>query len=267
MIAFLSLPVILAASLAAQAQETPSPPERPEYRINAAGRISTRGLISAWRGDGSAADRASRNHGTIYGGVTFVPAMVGQGFRFNGVDGRISVPDAPSLRIAGSLTITCWIWVESFPTLEQGAGMILFRGDDRTGADPYHLQVDPSGRVRFAVETENKGADISAPIGAGRFVHVAATLDVDTGRMRLYENGALVAETTTTFGPMPNLDAGANPALGIGNHGGQPNSPHRYPFHGVINELMLYGRALSPGEIRAMVQDRLDTPALDRLAP
>jgi hypothetical protein len=141
--------------------------------------------------------------------------------------------------------------------------MILFRGDDRSGFDPYHLQIDSSRRLRFAVEDGTAGGvDLGAPIGAGRFVHVAATLDTDSGRLRLYGNGEVVAETTTSVRPMRELDPGANPGVGIGNHGGRPGSPHRYPFHGVINELLLYDRALSAAEIRALVRDRTDVPAL-----
>lgn len=245
---------------------TVSSSERPEYRINYRGLISDRGLVSVWRGDGSAADGTGRNSGQVVGGVTFVPAMVGQGFRFNGTDGGITIPDSESLRLGGgSMTIACWLFIESFPAREQGAAMILFRGDDRSGNDPYRLHIDSRGRVAFSIESETGGgADISAPLPAGRFVHVAATLDRESGRMRLYENGEAVAETTYAHAPMPSLDPAANPGIGIGNHGGRPASPFSYPFHGVINELRLYSRALSASEVRAMYQDRTEVAALSR---
>jgi hypothetical protein len=238
--------------------------ERPELGVNAKGRISTRGLVSAWRGDADASDRAGRNNGVAHGNVSFAPAMVGRGFRFSGAaDDAIVVPDSPSLAISGSLTISAWVHVEAFPPIEQGAAMIVFRGDDRNGLDPYNLQVNSSGRLAFAINGVNgQGAEVTAPVPAGRFIHVAATLDGDTGRMRLFENGQIVAETSTTFGPLAELDPGANPGLGIGNHGSVPGSPFRYPFRGVINEVLLYNRALSPGEVRALYEDRADVPAL-----
>lgn len=261
-----TLLVLTLHSHAQEAAPAAAPPsERPEYRINHKGLVSDRGLVSVWRGNGSAGDGTGRNSGQLVGGVTFVPAMAGQGFHFNGTDGGVTVPDSESLRIDGSLSIACWVFIESFPTREQGAAMILFRGDDRNGNDPYRLLIDFRGRLGFAIESETGGADLSAPIGAGRFVHVAATMDIETGRMRLYQNGEIVAETTTTHAPMPNLDPAANPSLGIGNHGGRPASPFSYPFHGVINELRLYRRAVSVPEVRAMYQDRTEVPALSRL--
>jgi hypothetical protein len=71
------------------------------------------------------------------------------------------------------------------------------------------------------------GAEISAPIEAERYVLVTATLDAATGRLRLYENGKVVAETTTTFTALGDLDRGANPGLGIGNHSSVPRSGFR----------------------------------------
>jgi hypothetical protein len=41
-----------------------------------------------------------------------------------------------------------------------------------------------------------------------------------------------------------------------------PGSPFRYPFRGVINEVLLYNRALLPGEVRALYEDRADVPGL-----
>ena len=224
------------------------------------------GPVSAWRGEENALDRNEKNSGTLIGGVSFVPAMAGQGFRFNGVDGAVNVPDSESLKITGSLTISAWLHVEAFPSAEQGGAMILFRGDDRGGMDPYHLSVNPSGRLMFVVMSpNNEAAEVTAPLRAGRFVFVTATLDAKTGRMRLYQNGAIVAETTMTFGPLlGDLDAGAYPGVGIGNHAGQGVSGFRYPFRGIIDELELYDRALSPTEVRAAYQAWLDVPALSR---
>jgi hypothetical protein len=190
--------------------------------------------------------------------------MVGRGFRFSGAaDDAVAVPDSPSLAIRGSLTISAWVHVEAVPAHRAG------RGDDRISrrrperAGPVQPSGELVGRLAFVINAaEGRGAEVTAPVPAGRFVHVAATLDGDTGRMRLFENGQIVAETSTTFGPLAELDPGANPGLGIGNHGSVPGSPFRYPFRGVINEVLLYNRALSPGEVRALYEDRVDVPGL-----
>ena len=156
--------------------------------------------------------------------------------------------------------------IEAFPSVEQGGAMILFRGDDRLGLDPYRLEVTPGGRVRFAVQNEaQEGADVSAPVGAGRFVLVTATLEAGTGRMRLYQNGEVVVETTANVWPLRDLDPSVPGGLGIGNHPGVPASQFRYPFQGVINEVLLFNRALLPSEVRALYRDRVYVPSLDRI--
>ncbi|MES2460959.1 MAG: LamG domain-containing protein [Armatimonadota bacterium] len=241
----------------------PETAPRADYGVNAMGRISPRGLVAAWRGDGSALDRAGQSSGTAYGGVTYGPAMVGRGFYLNGSGAGIAVPDTEALRLSGSLTISAWIYIESFPTLSQKMAMIVFRGDDREGRDPFHLEIDALKRVRFQVEaSQTDGADVSAPIGAGRFVLVTATLDHTTGRMRLYQNGRVVAETKTKVTPLKDLDPGQNPGIGIGNHGGWPRSGIHYPFHGMINEVLIYNRALSAMEVSALYEDRTVVPSL-----
>ncbi|MBC8104278.1 MAG: LamG domain-containing protein [Cytophagales bacterium] len=253
----------LTVLVVARAQESVPISEHPEYAVNAAGRISTRGLVAAWRGDGDARDRVGRSSGSAHGGVSFVPAMVGRGFYFNGTDGGVTIPDTDALRLSRSLTLSAWIYVESFPTPEQGQALILFRGDDRGGLDPYHLAITPTRRLRFQIEQGyEQEADVTAPTGAGRFILVTATLDQMTRRMRLYQNGQLTAETTTPYTALRDLDSRANPGVGIGHHGGWPGSGFRYPFHGVINEVLVYDRALSPAEVRALYMDRTEVPTL-----
>ena len=70
----------------------------------------------------------------------------------------------------------------------------------------------------------------------GQFVHVAATLDDATGAMTLYENGAVVAQTTTTVRPFGALDPTQEPGVGIGNSNALDN--YNVPFNGLIDELI-----------------------------
>jgi len=56
------------------------------------------GLVSWWAGEGSALDRAAANDGVAEGGADFAAGLVGQAFRFDGVDDLI--------RIASSRTVS-----------------------------------------------------------------------------------------------------------------------------------------------------------------
>ena len=67
--------------------------------------------------------------------------------------------------------------------------------------------------------------------------------------MSLYINGVLMAQNRAPFKPIGALDPTEEPAIGIGNSGG---ALYHFPFDGMIDELALYSRALSPNEIRAI---------------
>lgn len=202
--------------------------------------------VSWWPGEGTAADAAGGNNGILYGGTTFTAGRAGQGFGFFGLNNGIKIPDSESLKITGSLTISAWVKVLSYPASAQLWSMVLFRGDDRFGLDPYFLGVRYDGVLVFHVESLTAVAEVLAPIPLNRFVQVTASLDDATGRMRLYLNGALAAAATTSVRPFKDLDSGSNPAVGIGNVGGYPTTPHHFPLYGVIDELKLYNTVVKP---------------------
>lgn len=182
---------------------------------------------------------------------------------------RANVADADSLKFTASMSIEGWVLVRGFPTGTNGDdhGEILFRGDDQGGLDPYSLSVEPNGTLNFQVtDASNSSASLAAPIATGQFIHVAATLDDATGTMRLYENGALVAQQVTTIRSFRDLDPASNPGIGIGNHGGYPTSPHNFPFYGLIDELSAYNRALTPGEVLGLYKAGSDGKILSPIA-
>jgi hypothetical protein len=124
----------------------------------------------------------------------------------------------------------------------------MFRGDNRGGFDPYQLSVDSNGNLYFAVDgATGTRSNIVTPISTGQWTHVAGTLDDATGLMSLYVNGNLATQSTTTIRPFANLDPTQNPAIGIGNS----NDPASFnsPFNGLIDELTVYNRALTAGEV------------------
>jgi len=211
------------------------------------------GMVSWWASEGTADDSAGRANGALYGGVTYAPGKVGQCFAFNGINGSVNLPDAPALALSNSLTIEGWIFLTNAPS---SPGMVIFRGDTRSGLDPYSINVAPGGDgsavLNFGIsDPSNNGAGISSLMPTGAWTHVAATLDDATGLMRLYTNAVVAAQTTTTLRPLGPLSTSSSPGVGIGNHSSQPGS-FNYPFRGRIDELSVYSRALSAVEILAI---------------
>jgi len=211
------------------------------------------GMVAWWPGDGNAMDIIGGNNGTLVNGVSYAPGVLGDAFSFDGgAKTGIKVPDYPALKLTNSLTIEAWVKIGGLTNTIDG--MILFRGDDRGGLDPYALAI--SGGTTSAVfhiaASLTSEAGVAAPVPMGRFFHLAATLDGTSGKMSLYVDGALARTNTTAVRPFGDLDPSANPAVGIGNIGGLPLSIYASPFRGLIDDLRVYSRALSASEIKAI---------------
>src|SRR5262249_9745136 len=88
-----------------------------------------------------------------------------------------------------------------------------------------------------------------ATLPTSQWKHVAATLEGSSGTLRLFIDGAMVAQTITAIRPLYELDPNYGPGLGIGGHSGDYGF---FPFNGMIDEISLYSRALSPAEIQAI---------------
>jgi len=197
-------------------------------------------------------------------GVSYTaPSVVGSSFNFAGQDGTgINLPDSPLLAFTNSFSIEGWLYIRGLPVSPRPAEFIVFRGDTRDGNDPYVLDIEnntfPGGKLMFAItDASNTGANIGVPVPAfSNWVHVAATLDVLSGQMRLFTNGVLAGTTPTSLHPLGLLDTNYAPGVGIGNHSSQPSNPFSYlPFNGQVDELTFYQRALTPSEVQAIYQN------------
>ncbi len=221
--------------------------EQLEARALLAAVAAPAGLVSWWQANGNGADVMGLNNATLYNGATYAAGEVGQAFKFDGVNDRAQVADSASLKLTGSLTIEGWIKVNSFGS---SRGYILFRGDETNNS--YSLTTDPSGSLSFIVSptsANGNGSAIVAYITPGQLTHVAGTLDDATGLMSLYLNGKLAGQSTTDIRPYGDLQPASNPGIGIGNTGGYPGTATNNPFNGLIDELSVYNRALTPNEV------------------
>jgi hypothetical protein len=224
------------------------------------------GLVSWWQAQNSAVDVMGLNNATLYNGATYAAGKVGQAFSFDGVNDRASVGDSASLKLTTSLTIEGWIKVNAFPTTNPGE--IFYRGDDDHYIyGPYFLCTEPDGTLQFGITPlTGGGSNLATPLTLGQLTHVAATLDDATGLMTLYVNGVLAAQTTTDVRPFADLNGARNPGIGIGNRGGYPGTPYNSPFNGLIDELSVYNRALTPGEVLGLYKAGSDGKVFSPIA-
>ncbi len=190
-------------------------------------------------------------------GAKTVRTPFGLGLDLDGTHGGLLVADRATLALTRSLTVSTWIYLRSYVNDGPGA-QILFRGDDRSGYDPYALAILGDGTVQFGVGGgDGNGADVRGEIPLRRWVHVTASLDGGTGELRLWLGERLVATRTTERRPYADLDGGQAPGLGIGNVQND-GGPHNQPLNGVLADLRLYGAALEPSELG--VREFRETP-------
>ncbi len=168
------------------------------------------------------------------------------------------------MKPARSLTVAAWVRVEgrSGTILEQEKWASLYlRG----------------GKVRFTLATSETTVEMvesTDPISTGSWVFLAGVYDEDKGKMTLYVNGNPVSEKFVEVSDevqaivVGNLRFGASsltlatppcdPALSPypDTSGNSSNGCAEGKFEGGIDDVRIYDRALSQGEIELLNEDR-----------
>ena len=213
------------------------------------------GLIGWWPAEGNGNDSAGTNNATVPDGVTYAPAEVGQGFSLDGQDHRIIVPDAPELNFSSNQDFSIEVWILPLASPDNWKD-VMSVVDKRVAPDTitqlgYELNLE-GGVVVFEM------ADTLAPFSwhnfsggpdlrDGQFHHVAVTVQRNsTSGGQLYIDGQMVLTFDPTVCPGDLSNTGP---LRIGNHA-TPDLPAFY--HGIIDEISLYNRALSSNEIASI---------------
>ncbi len=197
--------------------------------------------LAWWRAEGDAADAASFNHGVLVQGAAAGGAgVVGQAFDFNGANGYVLVPDSVTLQ-PRSLTIEGWFNFRSVGTIHS----LVARALGTTYGNSYTLFYWDGALRGF---TARPGADNLAypwsPV-PGEWYHLAYTFDDDQDLEALYINGVQVSATNAPG----SISYDAHPVLiGADLDYGTP----AIFFDGLADEVALYGRALSTGELAAI---------------
>jgi predicted phage tail protein len=198
------------------------------------------GLIGAWAFDEGAgttvADASGNgNAGTIDGADWSPQGRFGNALSFDGLSNTVRVANSASLNVGSAMTLSGWVE----PTVHQdGWNSVVYRQTDNyflTAAGDNDLR--PAGGGAFGGAVDVVQAPTAIPIGT--WSYVAVTYDGTTAR--LYVNGTQVA-TRVSAGAIPNT---TNP-LWMGG-----NQPYGQYFEGLLDEIRVYKRVLSPAEIQA----------------
>ncbi|MDB6035005.1 MAG: hypothetical protein JWM16_5343, partial [Verrucomicrobiales bacterium] len=200
------------------------------------------GLVSSWKGEGSALDSVDGNHGVIAGTMAYASAKVGQGFSYSGTANYVRVPASSNLNVGlgGGFTLEGWINPSSAPSQ-----MPIFEWGTVNGNVGLQFWTSSYGTANlFANLVDAQGADhlfysANNVLVSQQFQHVALTYDKASGLAAIYRNGVKVAETNFGSG----LVARTTSDLYLGKRlGGQS-------FNGLLDELSVYRRSLTATEI------------------
>jgi hypothetical protein len=198
----------------------------------------TPGLVAAYgfnesSGTGVVDISGNNNNGTLGSGVTrTATGKFGGALVFNGTSGLVTIPNSASLQLTTGMTLEAWV----NPSVVNSAWRdVVYKGNDN-----YYLSGTSTNAGRPAV-----GGTFSIPeaygtaiLATNTWTHLAATYDRVT--LRLYVNGVQVSSLARTG----NIATSTNP-LQIGG-----DSLFGQFFQGMIDEVRVYNRALTPPEIQ-----------------
>ncbi len=223
------------------------------------------GLIAWWRlddGTGSAAQDAAlyNNNGTLY---QLDPATAWTAGRAGGgVDvaakGWIGVVPSPSIdSIDDQVTVAAWVNLEGTITPDPNSTTIgwataLSRQKGTTYDQHYHLALNIDAHPHLFIMPATGVAAITAPdpVARGTWVHIAGTYD--SVEARLFVSGVLVASGDLAGHFAPDV----TPVI-IGGNGNGPSNVPTELFPGLLDEVLLYRRALTEDEIRQLAAGAL----------
>ncbi|MGD2110327.1 MAG: SBBP repeat-containing protein [Phycisphaerae bacterium] len=185
------------------------------------------------------------NDGTVFG-ATFsadsplqCPAGTSLLFAASSTD-RVEVPDHPSLRMQGALTIEAHVKI---PAPTGTFNVIVGKQADVPGSDSYVLYTDTTGAASFSLFDGTNQIGVSgANVADGQWHHVAGVLE--EGMIHIYVDGQLGGSTA-----FANPIAYAGDVMSIGND--LNGAAWSNAWSGYIDEVRLYNCALLPDELMA----------------
>ena len=210
------------------------------------------GLVSWWRAEFDTRDTSGPNDGAAGpSGVGFQSGAVGEAFELDGIGQRVLVPASSSLNVGSGPGLTIEGWIKPASTAGQPP-VLEWSSPGTLGVHIYLSVFPPSGGgagCLYANLMDASGRSHLITSSGGLIVdnhqyHIAVTYDKAAGSAALYVNGGLITRNVLgSFAP----STGADLNLGFGRATGSDSV-----FAGQLDEVSLYGRALSDEEIRGI---------------
>jgi PKD repeat protein len=198
------------------------------------------GLVASFsfdEGNGTTVtDTSVHGHQGQISGATWEPqGRFGAALSFNGANNYVVVPDGSSLDITGELTLEAWI----YPHTLGGYRAII---NKTTSGEPNSYYLGTLEReITFGLYTGDWSEHITRGVNLSpdTWYHVTAVYNDAFDNVRIYVNGIEVLSAVETNALVTNDEP---LRIGLGYPG--------EAFHGYIDEIRIYNRALTPDELQ-----------------
>jgi hypothetical protein len=206
------------------------------------------GILAWWPGEGNANDIIGADNGVLQGAVTFAPGEVGQAFAFDGVQSFVTVPDSVALRLSSSdFTLSAWIF-ETQRNSDYQDCIVSKRGNGNTNG--WFLSVGGqrlsavTGKLYYQVSGGSDPSSVSTQVLSLNQWHYVVVVYRAASQIDLFIDGVL--DSTASGLPMPNPNTTADLHIGDDSDG------IGYNFHGKIDEVAIFNRALTSNEVASI---------------
>jgi len=218
-----------------------------------AGAVAPAGLVAAYSFDEGAGttvtDASGNTHvGTILGATWTPSGRYGGALSFNGTNASVDLGALGTFYRAG-FTMEAWVQKQT-ATKNDVAVLGTWTGSESGGPMIWVDHIATHYQLTFNQGLSNYLDSGQNPVG-GTWQYLSVTFDGTTARF--YINGTEVANRAVT------VSAGSSNSWRIGAYGGTPGGF----FDGLIDEVRIYNRALSPTD----VQSDMTTPVSTLTAP
>ncbi len=186
------------------------------------------GLVSYYSFEGNVNDTEGTNHGVNHG-ADYVDGKIGKGLSFNGVNDYVNVGSDLSLNFVGApMTVSAWV-----NTTRASTQIIL----GSRGIHGYNVFLD-NFKAGFG-ESHVSSIDSTDSITANNWHHLGVVYKTND-EVRFYIDGLLDSGNPQVYSPTFTIGNQYNIGLRDGT---------LYPFSGTIDEVGVWNRALTAGEV------------------
>jgi hypothetical protein len=196
--------------------------------------------------DGDAKDMSgNEHHGKVEGNAKWVDGKFDKALSFNGSDTFVQIPLEKDITFTEDSSFTAAIWLNTnVPPTPAQDGIL---GNYRVSTTPFWgLIIRDNGTLIYYLRNGGECTSVSKnPVNDGKWHHVAFLRDRKTKKMALYVDGNLEEEKAD---PTGNINSGQD--IFLGEH------LSRF-FEGILDEVMLFSRALTQKEIQSVMNSGL----------